>query len=264
MRHLGSWKGFPSGRIVMSRKARNTLIVRAVVAAAVAILAGVHVVAASASLTAPAESAKSLLATPPTDLPALLQRLENAKSPDEQDRILGEILRYNADESLEDQANWEAWQAVAGIETHEGRLRGFEEQVRKQAALHASESNAFVLRSCDPPPDPGRTCTEEKARFQRRYWFALQGDYQAQRGVALCFNEEGTPSCTGVRRSRIMQCAWQLVMLSSGNPELEQSDVDDFKNCWEKLESADIERVRAKAAAIFARIYHRPLPATLF
>lgn len=248
----------------MSRIGRHDLIVCRVVAVAVAVLCSLHVAPACGSLTSPTDSAKSLSTTTPLNLPALLQRLENAESPDEQDRILGDILRYSAKQSLEDQANWEAWQAVAGIESHTGRLRGFEEQVRRQAALHASESRAFILETCDPPPATERTCAQEKARFQRRYWFALQGDYRAQKGVALCFAEKGRPACAGVRRSRVMQCAWQLVMLSSGNPELEESDVDDFKADCEKLHPVDTERFWAKAAAIFSRIYHRPLPTTMF
>ncbi len=248
----------------MIRNGRDELVFRTVVAVAVVVFSGLHAAPARGSLSPPTDSAKSLSAPTPLNLPAILQRLEGTPSADEQDRILGEILRYTANHSLEDQANWEAWQAVAGIASHEGRLRGFEEQVRRQAALHANESHAFVQETCHPPPSTGRTCAQEKARFQRRYWFALQGDYQAQKGVALCFADKGKPACAGVRRSRTMQCAWQLVMLSSGSPELGQSDVDDFRSDCEKLDSLESEKYWAKAAAIFLRIYLRPLPAMMF
>lgn len=90
-------------------------------------------------------------------------------------------------------------------------------------------------------------------------WFddAYAGGYQGQRNVAFCFHDV---SCAGIlSRSPTLGCAWSIVILLSGDPQVNSTDVGYFRSNCNHLTGGERVVSVAQAAAIFRDIYHREL-----
>ena len=177
--------------------------------------------------------------------------------------VLATSVAYVQPKSLVDQAYQEA-AAACRFQSSQCYL----EALRKEAEPHEDESARFLSGLCEPPyvsPDLGKegTCELDKAKFQVNYWLALQGDHHAQKNVIFCFEKGGTDKpCSGtVRPNAILSCAWELVALLSGSPDVDPYDLIGYKqDCERKLLPSDRDWVQSEAFALFSRIYHRPLP----
>ena len=176
-------------------------------------------------------------------------------------------------------ADWEAWQASAasGATTWVGRLEAFIAETRKQAEQHA-DAEPFLHGTCQPTDESEqsnkevleRGCKGDETTFQRNYWLALQGDHQAQEGVALCFQDD-YPRATDlgfrwpchrvVSPDETVMCAWYLVAASSGHPKSADS-AEKYGYVYECDKKTMYERqaILGTASELFLRIYHRPIP----
>ena len=103
-----------------------------------------------------------------------------------------------------------------------------------------------------------KLCNANRAQFEREFPDAYAGDYQAQRNVAFCL----LSGCDGaVRVNRTLGCAWRRVILLSGSPKVDQTDISNYEwLCTDKLSRVERATSEAQAAAIFEAIYKRPIP----
>jgi hypothetical protein len=185
----------------------------------------------------------------------------------------------NNDNSPRSRADWEAWQAsaAAGATTSKARFEAFDAEARKQAEQHADVSKPFLHGTCQPNNEneknnkeiQERGCKYDETDFQRNYWFALQGDHQAQENVAFCFQDD-VPSATSlgfrwpchrvVGPDKTMMCAWYLVAASSGHPKsAESAEMYGYVNECDKPMYVR-QAIFGTATELFLRIYHRPIP----
>jgi len=80
---------------------------------------------------------------------------------------------------------------------------------------------------------------------------ALAGNYQAQRnlGFLLSSGYQGYPA------NPVMGCAWHMVILKSGHPEVNDSDRSNKKlECEQKLSPQQLREAEAEANALLKRI----------
>ena len=160
----------------------------------------------------------------------------------EQQENLEGTLKFNATRSIMGQADLEAWQAAkaaTGATTFDKKYDAWKEEMRKQTMQHPDESSTSLSGQCELDPGQQRSyddraknqlCEWEKLNFRRNYWFALQGDYRAQKYLAFCFADTSgkyQPCSRIAQPSEIMSCAWSLVAISSGRP-LVEADVDSY------------------------------------
>lgn len=73
-------------------------------------------------------------------------------------------------------------------------------------------------------------------------WLALQGNYQAQRNFAYSLSEE--------RDNHIGACAWRLVILKSGSPKVDTTDVSNVEIHCGKLSALEQEAAASRFEAI--------------
>lgn len=81
---------------------------------------------------------------------------------------------------------------------------------------------------------------------------AMSGDYQAQRNVAywLVGGNNGAPPL-----NPILGCAWRLVILKSGSPSVDASDVSNKQlYCDKRLDVDSRNAAEAQAAALLKKI----------
>jgi hypothetical protein len=79
----------------------------------------------------------------------------------------------------------------------------------------------------------------------------MAGDYQAQRNLAF-------GHATGDQKvtiNAISACAWRYVILKSGSPRVDESDVSNFKFYCGKLDTASLTAAEAKANRLLREIY---------
>lgn len=80
---------------------------------------------------------------------------------------------------------------------------------------------------------------------------AMAGDYQAQRNLAFGY-------ATGDQRVQVNSmkgCAWRYVILKSGSPRVDESDVSNFKVYCGKLDPVSAEAADAMAVRLLHEIY---------
>jgi hypothetical protein len=172
-------------------------------------------------------------------------------------------------------AYWEAWQASAasGATTLMGRLEANTAEIWKLAEQHADLSRPFLHGGCHPWTKEETAnkevlkdaCKYHEKQFELKYWLALQGDHQAQEGIADCFNYYGPApaiqNCNRVvDRDENMMCAWYLVAASSGHPESSKSaeKYGYIEEC-DKKPIYERQAILGTASALFLRIYQRPM-----
>lgn len=88
----------------------------------------------------------------------------------------------------------------------------------------------------------------------------MKGDYQAQRNIAYGYTATGPEVVyNGQTRNPILGCAWYLVVLHSGSPQVGQGDVGNKQlYCDKRLDRDSQAAAAAQARELFQRIYKKP------
>lgn len=73
-------------------------------------------------------------------------------------------------------------------------------------------------------------------------WLALQGNYQAQRNLAYSLGRD--------HKNTIGECAWRLVILKSGSPKVDTTDVSNVEVHCGKLSALEQEAAASRFEAI--------------
>lgn len=170
-------------------------------------------------------------------------------------------------------ADWDAWQATASITSFYARLTAYMHELDKQGTEHADAAKPFLYGSCEGAKEGSYSCEDKVIEFERYYWLAMQGDYNAQINVAGCFDENNYrakdalirwPCARVVLPNEAMMCAWFLVAMSSGHVKRpgEGDAAEDFGYVYEcdKKPFAVRQVMLGTASDLFQRIYNRPLP----
>jgi hypothetical protein len=85
-------------------------------------------------------------------------------------------------------------------------------------------------------------CKANQEQFRREFPLALKGKYAAQRNVAAC--------------------AWRIVILASGDSEIHDGDMMNFKSDCGRLGQPELATAIEQAKGLFKKIYKRNLPRT--
>lgn len=86
------------------------------------------------------------------------------------------------------------------------------------------------------------------SKFEEMKKAALSGDYQAQRNLAYTLS-------TGIPHNAILGCAWRIVIVKSGSPQVDQSDTGNKTFfCEKKLNSDELAAAEAQAKKLRAKI----------
>jgi hypothetical protein len=102
--------------------------------------------------------------------------------------------------------------------------------------------------------DASDVCLTDKAPMTVDFDFAYKGLYQAQRNMAYCM----LSTCHGVLfENKNLGCAWRIVILASGDPEVDDSDSSNLEFCWDKLSASEKLASKAQAGRLFELIYKR-------
>lgn len=123
----------------------------------------------------------------------------------------------------------------------------------------AGEDYDFLDHLTDCAADSDSTCVFERGVLREQWPQALAGHYPSQRNVAFCLSN----GCYGaVRVDRVLACAWRIVILGSGVPQIEDSDRANYSAaCRFAISPDDLEIAKDIAWRLFIRIYgHAPDP----
>lgn len=85
---------------------------------------------------------------------------------------------------------------------------------------------------------------------------AMRGDYQAQRNVAYGYSSH---PYKGQDKTPMLACAWRMVILKSGNPRVDQTDIGNFEVECGLLSDVQKAAALAQAKALFKRVYGRDM-----
>lgn len=106
--------------------------------------------------------------------------------------------------------------------------------------------------------DDSSWCHHTQAMLAIELPFAYEGNYQAQRNVSYCLWD----GCQGaIVPVKTLGCAWRIVILASGSPKADDTDMMNLRACAGALDPAQFSVTRAQAARLFETVYDRPLPA---
>jgi hypothetical protein len=92
---------------------------------------------------------------------------------------------------------------------------------------------------------------------------AMAGDIRAQRQLADCYLN-GCPALPSPDPA--LACAWRIVIIASGDPQITASDVEARKAACGSLQAEQQRRATAEAKAVVVKLYGRELvlPADFF
>jgi hypothetical protein len=122
-------------------------------------------------------------------------------------------------------------------------------------SVPAKDGFLFTLETCKPD-DLYCFLTQANMLVDKKY--AYEGVYTAQRNVAFCL----TYGCDrAVFIKRTLGCAWRIVILASGSPLVDSSDVENLRHCLEGLDDIERATMRRQAVNLFRVIYDEELPA---
>lgn len=101
-------------------------------------------------------------------------------------------------------------------------------------------------------------CKLDQAQTVAEMKRAYEGNYQGQRNLAYCL----WSGCNGaIVKAQTLGCAWRIVILASGSPEVGSGDVSNLTNCVERLSRAEIAAAKAQARSLYKTVYGRDIPA---
>ena len=91
---------------------------------------------------------------------------------------------------------------------------------------------------------------------------ARGGSLDAQRELADCL----TKGCQGVQPDRALACAWRIVIVAGGMPDVTAADVERRRITCDKLASGEQSQAATHARSIFKQIHGQDLvlPADFF
>lgn len=106
------------------------------------------------------------------------------------------------------------------------------------AACSSPEPPASPVPAAEPKP------ASSMGQFDALEQAALDGDYQAQRNLAYTLG-------TGIPNNPILACAWRIVIVESGDPQVDQSDLGNKTfDCERKLDADGLAAAEAQAKQI--------------
>lgn len=104
--------------------------------------------------------------------------------------------------------------------------------------------------------DEAPSCKKMISRLEEDYRKAWKGDYQGQRNVAYCLSD----GCGNmVLPNRSLGCAWRIVIIGSGSPRVDSTDIGNLKVYCGRLDAAERSAAQAQAATLFRTIYGREI-----
>lgn len=121
---------------------------------------------------------------------------------------------------------------------------------------------SFALASCSGQPGPqsqqanasagaapssASSETSGMSKYEAMEKAALSGDYQAQRNLAYTLT-------TGIPHNPILGCAWRIVIVQSGSPQVDPSDTGNKKFACGKLNADDLAAAEAQAKKLQAKV----------
>lgn len=126
--------------------------------------------------------------------------------------------------------------------------------IEQNSGTPAKDGFLFTLGSCKTDD---LYCFLTQANMLVDVKYAYEGIYTAQRNVAFCL----TYGCDrAVITKRTLGCAWRIVILASGSPFVDSSDVENLRHCLEGLDAIERATMRRQAVQLFQTIYDEPLP----
>lgn len=85
-------------------------------------------------------------------------------------------------------------------------------------------------------------CRIDQRNFIEQYVYAKAGDYLAQGSTALSFDTQHQPddlSWVGMPQSQIQSCAWRIVIIQYGHPEVQHFHADVMRSACALLDPAE-------------------------
>ena len=128
---------------------------------------------------------------------------------------------------------------VSGIATP-ASSQSSSEQARREA-------QQYLIRCPPKPRDENELCKFHHAEFIRNYAGARSGAYDDQRQVAYSL-QHGNDGSVTVNMPEA--CAWQLLIVASGDPRTQRSDVEVAGTVCAHLDEASRLRATARAARL--------------
>lgn len=118
--------------------------------------------------------------------------------------------------------------------------------------------DAHVMGFCTVKDEDVPQCEAMIAEFTNKDWpRAWAGDYQGQRNVSFCMST----GCDGaVIENDVGGCAWRLVILGSGSPQVDSTDMANHQTFCGRLSSVELATAHAQADQTMQAIYGRRLP----
>ncbi|MBX8802504.1 hypothetical protein HBA92_17320 [Ochrobactrum sp. MR28] len=94
----------------------------------------------------------------------------------------------------------------------------------------------------------GQTLKDMRAAYKK--------DITGQRNMGSCLRS----GCDGgVQKNLPLACAWRIIVLASGNPDISDTDAKYLKICLGELDALGIATTKAQAASLFRTIYKREI-----
>ena len=117
--------------------------------------------------------------------------------------------------------------------------------------LFAGAANAQTAADYVQECSDQQACSADLKEFTRWFPKAMRGDYQAQRNVSFCLSD----GCNGaVRKLPITACAWRLVIIASGNKDVDQTDTMNAKFRCGGLDDLEKQAAVAQAETLMKKI----------
>lgn len=106
------------------------------------------------------------------------------------------------------------------------------------------------LDLCAGKPEPA-LCEAARAEFRHAFADAMGGGYQGQRNVAYMLE---TGDHGGIRRNPVLACAWRMVILRSGSPRIDRSDLGNLRFTCGRLDPVESATAEAQAKRLLTTI----------
>lgn len=124
-------------------------------------------------------------------------------------------------------------------------------QAQGGAADRKAEAENFFNALCTETDKYHGTCEEEQRDFVSDYQKAFRGEYTPQRNVGFMLY---TGSGGAIRKNPIQACAWRMVVLQSGHPQLDTGDTANADLACKRLSASERTAAAARTVAIMGEI----------
>lgn len=125
--------------------------------------------------------------------------------------------------------------------------------IKKNADITMPDGYQLPLGIC---ADTDELCRHSSATTLKDLKAAYKKSYDAQRNVAFCL----TTGCDGgVQVNETLGCAWRIVILASGHPNVIDGDRSNLKSCLGKMDGSKLATTKAQSASLFRTIYKREI-----